>query len=364
MLRYLNGWKATPKWNIPNNFSPQTKVSILIPARNEAENILSCIQSILKQNYPSHLFEIILIDDHSDDGTAKIIQQLNQPNIQILALKDFVKNREALTSFKKKAIEIAIKHSNGELIITTDADCIVPKNWLNHIVSLYEKEQPKFIAAPVNFYNEKSLFEKFQSLDFIGMMGVTGAGITKQFMSMCNGANLAYEKKVFNEVNGFRGIDHLASGDDMLLMQKIAERYPNRIRFLKNKNATVLSLPQPTLKSFANQRIRWASKSSSYPEFQITIMLALVFFFCVNILLSILLIPFFGKKMLWIFLFQFFTKIIIDFFFLKKMSDFFGRKDLMRIFFPAQIMHILYIGSIGFVANLKKEYNWKGRKVR
>ncbi len=159
---------------------------------------------------------------------------------------------------------------------------------------------------PISKYGEeKSLFEKFQSLDFIGMMGVTGAGIHGRFMNMCNGANLAYEKKAFYEVDGFNGIDKIASGDDMLLLQKMANRFPNQICFLKNKNATVLTHAKSDLKSFFQQRIRWASKSSSYQEFQITFILALVFFFCVSTVFNFFLLPFFfGKIGLKIFIFS------------------------------------------------------------
>lgn len=371
MLRYIEGWQALPTWNIPFDFSPKTKVTILIPARNESENIQRCIQSILNQKYPIHLFEIILIDDHSTDGTADLVQQFQVSNLLILFLKDFIKNRNELKAFKKKAIEIGIEKSKGELIITTDADCIVPSDWLNLIVSFYEKSantnegKPyQFIAAPVNFHDEKSLFEKFQSIDFLGMMGVTGAGIHRRFMNMCNGANLAYTKNAFHEVNGFVGVNEIASGDDMLLMQKIAKRFPNQIGFLKNHKATVLTKAMPDLKSFSNQRIRWASKSGNYQELQIIIILALVFLFCVSILLNFFLLFFLFEKIALVFTFQILVKTIIDYFFLNKMCHFFNRKDLMKIFLPAQFFHILYIVSIGFISNLKKEYNWKNRKVR
>ncbi len=364
MLRYFLNWKAIPIWEIPTHFSPQTKITILIPARNESANIQACIQSILNQKYPSQLFEILVIDDHSEDDTAALVQQFRISNVQVLPLKDFVTNRKELQSFKKKAIEIGIGKSTGDLIISTDADCIVPPNWLNYLVSFYEKGQYKFIAAPVNFHEEDSLFEKFQSLDFLGMMGVTGAGIHGRFMNMCNGANLAYEKKAFYDVDGFNGIDKIASGDDMLLLQKMAKYFPSQIGFLKNKNATVLTNAKPDLKSFAQQRIRWASKSGNYQELQILFILALVFFFCVSIVFNFFLLPFFWEKIGWVFLTQLFIKTVVDFFYLNHLATFFQRKDLMKIFFPAQVFHIIYIFVIGLLANVVKEYNWKGRRVK
>ena len=364
ILRYFINWKSIPVWEIPPNFSPQTKVTIIIPARNESAYIQTCIQSILDQKYPTQLFEILVIDDHSEDNTTELVRQFQAPNTHVLLLNKFISNRKELQSFKKKAIEIGVKNSKGDLIISTDADCIVPPNWLHYLVSFYEKEQYKFIAAPVNFHKEISLFEKFQSLDFIGMMGVTGAGIYGRFMNMCNGANLAYEKRAFYAVEGFNGIDKIASGDDMLLLQKMAKHFPNQVGFLKNKNATVLTNAKPDLKSFYQQRIRWASKSGNYQELQILFILALVFFFCLSIVFNLILLPFFFTKIGWVFLTQLFIKTIIDFFYLNHLTSFFQRKDLMKIFFPAQVFHILYIFVFGLLGNLVKEYSWKGRKVK
>lgn len=363
ILRYIEGWKALPEWTIPANFSPSTKITVLIPARNEANNIAACLQAILKQNFPKSLLQIIVIDDHSTDKTVEIIKNINNPSVTILKLADAIKANET-QSFKKKAIEIGIAQAEGELIITTDADCLTPPNWLALLVSYYQIHQPAFIAAPVNFYQEKNTLERFQSLDFMGMMCVTGAGIHRRFMNMCNGANLAYPKHVFEAVGGFEGIDDLASGDDMLLMQKIAQRFPYRIAYIKNTQATVLTKAKPTLRSFLQQRIRWATKSTSYQEWRVTFILAMVFFFCVNLLLSLFLIPFLGWIALGIFSFSFFIKMIMDYFFLKNMARFFGRLDLMSAFFPALILHILYIVVVGILGNVIKKYKWKGRRVQ
>ncbi len=362
-MRYKRGWSALAEWHIPKDYQPLTKCSVLIPARNEAANILTCVDSILAQDYPQNLLEIIIIDDHSTDATPDLVRSLKRVNVHLLSLADFV-DESTTKSFKKRAIETAMTKATGELILTTDADCLVPLEWLRYMTSFYQKNKPKFIAAPVNFYQEKNTLEQFQSLDFIGMMGITGAGIDGKFMNMCNGANLAYPKAVFEDIGGFEGIDHVASGDDMLLMQKIAASYPDDIGYMKNKAATILTTAKPDWSSFLRQRIRWASKSSSYTEWRVTFILAMVFFFCCNIGLSLLLIPFFGWLMLFLFIFQLTIKTLVDWFFLRQMSDYFDRKDLMSVFFPSQILHIVYIIVVGVLANFVKEYNWKGRRTR
>ena len=338
-------------------------VSVIVPARNEAENILACLQSILLQNYPPELFEIIVIDDHSTDGTGELVKAIASPQIKLLHLADHLENNASL-AFKKMGLQLGIQHAKGELLVTTDADCIAQKNWLRFIVSFYEIQQPKFIAAPVNFHQEQSLLERFQSLDFMGLMLITGAGIQSSVFHMSNGANLAYPREVFERVNGYEGIDHLASGDDLLLMHKIAARYPGRIGFLKNFNATVLTQAKPTWKGFLSQRLRWATKSSSYQEKQLTFILAMVFLFCLSIVFSLLATLILGWTALLYFGALFLLKTIADYFFLKRAARFFNRKDLMSSFFLAQWLHILYIVIIGILGNLVKKYEWKGRKVR
>lgn len=363
--KYIKAWRALSEWRLPANFHPQTKVSVIVPARNEAGRITSCLESLAAQKYPSELFEIIVVDDHSTDETPRIVHHFSQKNnaVKLLSLSDFLELGET-HSFKKKAIETAIAHAEGTLIVTTDADCEVPPDWLSLIASFYEKTECAFIAAPVNFYHEKSILEKFQSLDFIGMMGVTGAGIELGWMNMCNGANLAYSKTAFHAVGGFSGIDHLASGDDILLMQKMAVRYPDKIGFLKNLKATVLTHAKPDWKSFFSQRLRWATKSANYREWLITLILAGVLFLCVAIVLAFFTGLFLDTKWLWLSLFLLSGKTAADYFFLREMSGYFKRRDLMDSFFVSQFLHIIYIVTVGVMSNLIKQYEWKGRKVK
>lgn len=347
-----------PLWNVPTNFTPKTKVSILIPVRNEADYIGLCLNAILKQKYPSNLVEIIVINDHSEDDTLKIIQafQKKHKNIKCLELANYIDENNT-TSFKKKALTIGIHEASGELIVQTDGDCEMREEWLNLIVSLYETKQAKFIAAPVNFYKNNNLLQRFQALDFKGMMCVTGAGLYRKFALMCNGANMAYPKSAFEKVNGFEGIDTFASGDDMMLLQKIANEYPNDIEFLKNKKATVYTEAKPTLKEFAQQRIRWATKAKGTgQDIRATLILAMVFFFCINIIVS----TFVDWR---IFLAQISIKAMMDFIFLGMMCRFFKQQSLMWWFLPSLFLHTLYIAIIGVVSNLVKKYQWKGRKV-
>ena len=343
-------------------------ITVIIAARNEEKNIGNCIESIIKQTYPANLFEVIIVDDHSIDSTAAIANSFNQNNIRVINLNDFAGN-ENLNSYKKKAIETAIGFAKGNLIVTTDADCIVQPQWLHAIASYYEKTAAVFIAAPV-VYNDplpgdsflKKFLKIFQSLDFMTLQGITGASVYKKIHNMCNGANLAYQKKIFYEVNGFEGIDAIASGDDMLLMHKIQKLYPDKIAYLKSPNAIVQTQPAETIKEFMNQRIRWASKADKYTDPKITTVLLLVYVFNAWIFF-IAICSFFSPQAFYLFLLLFISKTAVEFFFLFPVAGFFKKKKLLWWFIPAQPFHILYTLVAGWLGKFGS-YKWKGRKVR
>lgn len=356
ILYYIFHWSTLETWEIPSGSTFQTNVSLIIAARNEADNIKECLASVLAQTYPTSLLEIWVVNDHSEDNTATIVNAFQEKHLHLLHLPEH-------KTGKKQAIQMAIEQSKGTLIVTTDADCIMEKDWLKYLVSYYEEHQAKLIAAPVSFHREKSIFELFQTLDFMGMMGVAGAGVKGRFMNLCNGANLAYERAAFDAVGGFEGIDHLASGDDMLLMQKIAAKYPTKIGYLKNRHAQTLTQPKSTLQSFLQQRIRWASKSSAYTNWQTLVILLVVWVLCLSMVLDLILIPFDYLYLFW-FLFKFITKGFADFFFLGTMTLFFDRPKLMRAFIPSLFFHWWYIVVVGFLGNMIKRYEWKGRKVQ
>lgn len=183
---------------IPNTIVHQTTFSIIIPARNEALHIGNCLQSIVEQNYPDDLVEIIVIDDHSTDTTSEIVEQFRAKhyNIKLIKLVDEL-NGEILNSYKKKAIENAISYATGNWIITTDADCTAKPNWLKNYDAWIQTYNPVFVAAPVVFTNDKSVLQTFQFIDFMSLQGVTAASVNAGFHNMCNGANLAYKKDVF-----------------------------------------------------------------------------------------------------------------------------------------------------------------------
>ena len=363
LIYYRQSWLQIPIVNPPMSTenTVKTYISIIIPARNEEDNISSCLQSVTNQSYPKNLFETIVVDDFSTDMTGEIVKSFAEKNILLISLKDFTEEG-SLNSYKKKAIEVAISKSKGDLIVTTDADCIVPTLWLQTIASAYENRKPAFIAAPVSYHSENNFLKIFQSLDFMTLQGITGASVFKKFHSMCNGANLAYEKKAFLKVGGFTGIDNIASGDDMLLMHKIAKEYPDRILFLKSSDAIVQTKTVETLKDFFNQRIRWASKADKYTDKKITAVLLLVYLFNAW-MLFIGIFSIFYSSVFFLFIGVLIAKTIIELFFLYPIAKFFKKEKLLWWFPLAQPFHILYTVIAGWLGKFGT-YKWKQRQVK
>jgi len=362
LIFYLRAWNKLSFNPLPQNYLPRTSITVTIPARNEEFNLPILLRSLKDQDYPLHLLEVIVIDDFSSDQTAGITRDFGDM-FKTIRLQDHV--TDPLNSYKKKAIETGISFAKGELIVTTDADCIVPRSWIKNIAYEYEQKRTAMIVMPVRIINDNSFLSIFQSLDFMSLQGITGASAGLDKFIMCNGANLAYDKNNFIELNGFAGIDELASGDDMMLLHKFSKS-GKKISYIKNEDVIVSTAPMRSISDFLNQRIRWASKSDKYQDKKIMPILLLVY----SLNLVMFLVPFFilvfpsnriNAFMYWILLLI--VKTGMELIFLSPVADFFKQRKLLAWFPLAQPLHIIYTVIAGFLGKFGK-YKWKGRTVQ
>ena len=354
LIYYWRSWKAIPVFE-PLGDGGGISISVIIPARNEEAQIGALLQALETQTYPSALYEVVVVDDHSSDATATIASQYK--NVKVLSLKE-----NGINSYKKKAIEAGIAASTGDLIVTTDADCIPANEWLATIASFKKATGAVFIASPVKFSGNSSILQVFQVMDFMVLQGITGAAVSRRQLSMCNGANLAYDRKVFIEAGGFKGIDHIASGDDMLLMHKIARLYPSKIFYLKSTAAIVETKPMQTWKAFLHQRIRWASKATHYTDARILPVLLLVYL--LNLSLPVLLIAGCWDTRFFLYALAFAgIKTLIELPLFITLAGFFNKQWTTTLFPLFQPLHIAYTLIAGFLGQSGK-YEWKGRKVK
>jgi cellulose synthase/poly-beta-1,6-N-acetylglucosamine synthase-like glycosyltransferase len=353
---YYRSWVSLPEYEAMDAVPPEL-ISVIIPARNEEKNIAGLLKALSNQSYPSDFIEILLVDDYSTDNTATVARTMMMKNLIILQ-----PHADTNASSKKKAIETAVMAAKGALIVCTDADCMPHKDWLQTLYSFYKSHDASFIAAPVKFTHDRSLLHTFQSIDFLTLQGITGASVAANFHTMCNGANLAYKRNAFIEVGGYAGIDHVATGDDMLLMYKIWKHYPKNVFYLKSRKAIVQTEPMLTWKDFFMQRKRWASKSLVYDDYRI--IATLFFVYLLNCLFIYMLVMGFTNPVYWLYAVGYWLlKTLVELPFVRKVAAFFGERSLLRSFFFLQPLHMLYTVSVGLISQLGK-YEWKGRTTK
>lgn len=345
--------------NIVSEKIPKEFVSIIVPFRNEEKNIVKTYINLTSQNYPQEKFEIVFVNDSSVDNSLQLIENLShKENVFVYS----VPKNYSTNAHKKRAIRFGIEKSRGEIIVTTDADCIHPKDWLKNLLKFMD-EKTGFVSGPVEFISDSSLFSRMQRLEFAGLV-ITGAGLIGSGNPIiCNAANIAYRKKAFDEVGRFTYQMSLSSGDDELLMQKIHRDTDYKIKFALDKKAIVSTEANPTLQEFYHQRKRWASKGLFYGDSFLLIKLILIFLFYLSLLAQPILGLTLSTKFLVTFLFSFLVKLSAEYLVLKKGTSLLFESQILKPFLITEILQVPYIlvsGFMGMFGNLV----WKNRRIK
>ncbi len=353
IIGFSIGWVKIKRFQIRESIDP-IRVSIIIACRNEEENIQQFLNCLVAQKYPKNKTEIIIIDDHSEDNTVTFIKKKIAKNNHIKYLQ-----LPPGKIGKKEAIAYGIENSTSEIILTTDADCEMKENWICSMVSYYINYQPKLLSGPVTLKKTPGLFQNFQSLEFLSLVGAGAGAIGLKKPIMNNGANLLFEKKLFLESNQYKDY---ASGDDIFLMLHTKGNYRKEIHFIKSKDAIVYTNGLNKISSFFNQRIRWTSKSKAYSDFDITFTAIIVSLINSMLVLTILL-SFWERSFFFTFLIIFMVKSIVDLVILIPVSSFFDKRNLIWLFFPLQLIYPFYILAT-VILGLIGIFKWKNRTFR
>ena len=349
------------------DLKPKTTFSVIIPFRNEAKTLPHLLNSILKLNYPKNLFEVILIDDDSDDNSVDIIKSFinnaskeknGNNNISIRVIS----NKRISLSPKKDAISLAISIAKNKWIITTDADCKVPQYWLSSFDECIQNKTPNCIVAPIAYSTLNSFFYRFQALDILSLQGATigGFGLKRPFL--CNGANFAYKASLFTEVNGFDGNTTTASGDDIFLLEKFKQVDQQSVVYLKSSKAIVTTHPVSNTKQLIQQRLRWASKTSRNPNI-FSKLLGLIIVLANFICITIPFLLFLGLIEIRVAMALIIIKLAIDFLLLFKSSRFFNQERILISYLSSSVLYPFFCVYIALLS-LFKPYQWKGRTFK
>lgn len=356
MLFIFYGWR---KISIPFEHTKLKElpfVSVIIAVRNEEKNIIRLLNCLSDQSFPSKQFEVILVDDNSDDNTIEEIQKyLPAEKLNLKLLKTDLKPHQGKPP-KKTALQKGIEAAKGDIIVMTDGDCWFGEDWLKSLTSTFENKKTMFVAGPVALKGDKSLFSKIQTLEFSSLIGTGGALIGLNYPLMCNGANLAFRKKAFYEVNGY---EDNTSGDDVFLMQKINVSFNNSIAFQKDNRAIVYTFPQSSISELIQQRKRWASKWNNYLPPLSWVLPVFIFTHYASFLAGIIAI-FAAPQFLWKIGLLILIKIILDYIILKKVMVFCKLRFEFWVFLLSEFLYPFYALFIGISVHFGN-YQWKGR---
>lgn len=322
------------------SYSPHSiqgvSLSVVVACRNEERNLPELLKHLSGQDYNPDLFEVLIIDDNSSDST--FATALDFKGIRnLIVLKNSGKG-------KKAAIRTGVAASAGNLIVTTDADCRMGHNWLKTIASFFEENKPEMIICPVELEGREGFFQRFQELEFLSLQGITAGTAVSGRPVMCNGANMAFTKEVYNRHTGDLH-DELISGDDVFLLHAIKDEPGNKIMWLESVEAKVITNASETVCSFLNQRARWVSKAGAYKD-RFTKLLAIVTFVTILLQFSFLIAGIFNPVFLWIFPTAFLLKSVPDYLILQNTTTRYGRKSLMKLFLPGQLIYPVHVLAV------------------
>jgi len=333
-------------------------ISIVVSVRNEAKNAEAFVNEIAKQNYLKNNFELIVVDDLSEDNTVAIfIKQLEDSGINFKIIQQL--NHKG----KKQNITEAIRLAKGTIIITTDADVIYRnENWLKKIANYFEGNNPNLLIMPVDFEEQSNTLTWFQITENIALTAISAgfSGINKPFM--CNGANLAFTKHAFDRVNGYSSHLHISSGDDVFLLEDLKKIDVKAIHYSWQKELVVKTKAVQVFGEFLSQRLRWANKAKNNSN-----LINLTFGFIVvsaNLIFLALTVAMLKNQPITPYLSIFvITKLIFDFLLLFLSSKFLGKVKYLLLLFPFETVYWLYALIVGF-GSLFFKPTWKGIKIK
>lgn len=327
------------------------QVSIIVPFRNEEEKLPALLEKAEALKYPRDRFEIILVDDHSEDQSCAVVREFAQKTevgVRLLQLSE----KEG----KKAALALAIRAAKYDMILQTDADCHFSRNWLKSMTG-YLDHETRMVVGGVKMIKGLGFWSGFAALEYMSLQAITAAFVRINNPIMASGANLLYGREVWDQT---RMHTSRRSGDDTFLVQEAAKS--GKITFARDPEAQVTTEAPSGLRSLLNQRARWGGKSTSYPSVSAKLLAVFIAIFNLQILF-LLFMAFFNLVYLKLVLGMMMIKIVTDYLFLRRYAKLSEQEKLMRYFLPSALLYPVYIALTG-VWILFGRADWKGRRFR
>ena len=330
------GWRKLKTYQLPTKIDYSLYdfyTTIIVPFKNEENQLPKLLASLLKQSYPKELFEVVFVNDNSTDNGKEVLEAAigDRGNYRVI---------DSDGEGKKRALKQGIDKAMGQLIVSLDADCTMGPNWLKALCTYYQQYKPKMIVGPVTI-KPKGFFAQLQALEFLSLASSTAACLGWKHPIMANGANLVYERSLYYEwEDPFNNKE--ISGDDLFLLHKVKQKYRLKIHFIKSLHAQVRTQASSGLQDFFSQRKRWVSKSFSYTDTD-TIVVALIVLLANLTILTTSVAYFIDAGYLNLLIFLMVLKAITDFFIILKAARFYSQKWLLLWFLPMQFIYPIYV---------------------
>lgn len=354
ILFAISGWQ---KLKTTSERESILGVSILVAARNETDTIETVIEHLIKQDYPKELFEIIVIDDDSEDDTLEKCKRFQESHSQLKVLS----TQEG--TGKKAALKTGITEAKFGIIATVDADCRIPSEWLNTMMSNWKTNLTRMLLGPVTLHPTKTIVQQIQSLEMLAIMGLTGGSSFYNRPIMANGANIFFEKTAFEEVGGYEDSDN-PSGDDVFTMLEFNEKWPGSIQFVKDFRAIIHTNPQKTFSDFWQQRKRWLSKKNGYSSNRVKASAMITYAANATGLIALIILmvdfgSYWADRLLWLLL----IKTVLDLMLTRTVKRDLQPDCSIWNIIPAEIFIVTYVTLLGVIGNVGS-YVWKGRAIK
>ncbi len=346
LIAFLVGWKDSAHAVFSPAVGRDPLISVIVPVRNEERTIGNLLSTLAVQEYRN--FEVIIVNDDSQDETLWAVSQHQLKNLLVIHNPD---------KGKKSAIAAGVRAARGSIIVTTDADCKVSPQWLREMRMPFRRPEVMMAFGGVRMEGRHSFFDVLQAMEFASLIGSGASTAALGMPTMCNGANLAFRKKAFQQVGGYAGNSDIPSGDDEFLLRKINEKFSHGIQFVHSPEAIVTTAPQADIAAFVNQRVRWASKWRYNTSLTARLLAVLVVLFQLSFIANWLFI--FSPSILHA-MFLIVVKMILEAAFLLQVCHFLNIRWNWLAFFCLQVFYPPYVLGVG-VASFFRPFEWKHR---
>lgn len=338
-------------------------ISVVIPVRNEEGNIRQLLSDLAGQDHPADQLEILVVDDHSEDGTMEAARSFlgSLPGLRLMELDEH-------SGGKKEALKKGANAAKHPVILNTDGDCRAPGSWVSSMAAMMAEEQIRMVVGPVVLEPDSGCFYGMQSLEFFSLTAITAGFAGLRSPVMCNAANLAYYRDDYIQFTREHP-KRSESGDDVFLMLWLKKKFPGTIRYNGSQGSVIRTHPERTPAGFIGQRMRWASKGKYYRDAQVLVTGGIVW--ALNALMLVLLLaagisPVAGHwdpGLLFQFLLLYACKSLADLLILWPVLGHFGKTGLLKYFIPLEIIYFVYSSLVGAISQFTG-YRWKDRKIR